>query len=340
MRSFASDNHAGVHPAIIKAIEHANIDHAIAYGDDDYTMKAKEIFKEIFGKQTDVYLVFNGTGANVTALTCLTQAYNSIICAESAHINVDECGAPEKASGCKLLAIPTTDGKLTTDSIKKHLHGFDFEHHAQPKVISISQPTELGTVYTVEEIKAITDLAHSFNLLVHMDGARISNAAVALNKSFREFTVDAGIDALSFGGTKNGMMYGEALLFFNPQQSINFKYIRKQGMQLASKMRYISAQFIAMIEQGLWKNNAVHANEMAILLASKIQQNNKVEIMYPVQTNAVFVRIPKDSIIPLQKKHFFYVWNEHENIVRWMTSFDTTKEDIEGFVKTINELLV
>jgi threonine aldolase len=234
-----------------------------------------------------------------------TQPYNAVICAETAHINVDECGAPERFSGCKLLSVPTPDGKLTVDLVKKHMHGFGFQHHSQPKVISISQPTELGSLYTPEEVKTLSVYAHEHNMYLHMDGARIANAAVALGKDYKVFTTDAGVDILSFGGTKNGMMYGEAVVFFRPELAEGFMYTRKQGLQLASKMRYISAQFSAYIQHDQWRKTAEHANKMAKLLASELK----------------------------------YIWNEERSEVRWMTSWDTTEEDIRGFVATLKKLL-
>jgi threonine aldolase len=337
-RGFASDNNAGVHPEILKAIQEANVDHAIGYGDDVYTKKAIGIIKNIFGDHTDVYFVFTGTGANVLGLSAATNSFNSVICAETAHINVDECGAPEKFSGCKLLSLPTPDGKLTVDLISKHMHGFDFEHHSQPKIISITQSTEMGTVYTPQEISIICDYAHKHSMLVHMDGARIANAVVSLGVNFKEITTDAGIDILSFGGTKNGMMYGEAIVFFNKNISADFKYIRKQGMQLASKMRFISAQFNAYLANDLWKRNAEHANHMAGLLADKIREIKEIKITQKVQSNGVFAIVPKKLIPELQKEYFFYMWDETNNEVRWMTSFDTTEEDITNFAALIKEL--
>lgn len=334
-RGFASDNNAGVHPEILKAIEDVNHGHSIAYGDDQYTDKATKKIKEIFGKECEVFFVFIGTAANVLGLDAVTQPYNSIICAETAHIHVDECGAPEKFTGCKLLPVETSDGKLTVEGIRKHMHGFGFEHHSQPKVISLTQASEMGTVYTVEEIRRITEYAHSSGLLVHMDGARISNAAVSLGKRFKEFTVDAGVDVLSFGGTKNGMMYGEAVIFFNKDLASDFKYRRKQGMQLASKMRYISAQFSAFLSNDLWRRNAEHANRMARLLEQEVSKIEGITITQKVEANGVFAIIPKELIPILQKEFFFYIWNEERSEVRWMTSFDTTEEDILGFVELL-----
>ncbi|MDX9694647.1 MAG: low specificity L-threonine aldolase [Bacteroidales bacterium] len=338
-RGFASDNNSGVHPEILKAIAEANNGHTIAYGDDIYTRNAKARFYGHFGNDIEIYFVFIGTAANVLGLNAATRSWNSVICAETAHINTDECGAPERFNGFKLLTIETTNGKITVDQVKKHMHGFDFEHHSQPKIISITQATELGTVYTVEEIKSLASYAHSNNMYLHMDGARIANAAVTLNKSFKEFTKDAGVDILSFGGTKNGMMYGEAILFFNKELGQNFKYIRKQGMQLASKMRFISAQFDRYLSDNLWYNNALHSNKMAQLLASKIKEISQIKITQKVEANGVFAIVPKEIIEPLQKEYFFYEWDEFESEVRWMASFDTTEEDILNFVNLIKKLL-
>ena len=339
IRGFASDNNSGVHPDIMKAIQNANGGHTIAYGDDVYTQAALDKFRDVFGGDIEVYFVYNGTAANVLSLTSSTRSFNAIICAETAHINVDECGAPEKFSGCKLLSIPTTNGKIIPDDIRKHLHGFGFEHHAQPKVISITQPTELGTLYTPEEIQDITHLAKQHGLIVHMDGARIANAAAALDLSLKAITRDVGIDIMSFGGTKNGLMFGEALVFFNAALSDNFKYIRKQGMQLNSKMRYVSVQFQALLSDGLWKKNAQHANEMAQKLKSEVERIPLVEITQRVQTNAVFASLPPRFIATLQESFFFYVWDESTSEVRWMTSFDTEEEDILEFAKLIRSTL-
>ncbi len=334
-RGFASDNNSGVHPEILKAIGEVNQGHTIAYGDDPYTEKATQKLKEIFGSDTEIFMVFIGTAANTLGLDAVTQSYNSIICAETAHIHVDECGAPEKFTGCKLLPVETTNGKLTIEGISKHMHGFGFEHHAQPKVISITQASEMGTVYTVEEVRKIADYAHENGLLLHMDGARISNAAVSLGKDFKEFTADAGVDILSFGGTKNGMMYGEAVVFFNKAMASDFKYRRKQGMQLASKMRFISAQFLAFLENDLWKKNAGHANKMAKLLEKEVGKIPGIQITQKVEANGVFAILPKDLIPGLQEEYFFYIWDEERGEVRWMTSFDTTEEDILGFVELL-----
>jgi len=338
-RGFASDNNSGIHPEILDTISRANEGHAIGYGGDELTEKAVNLFKAEFGEQTDVYFVFNGTGANVLSLSTLTRSFHSVICAETAHIQVDECGAPEKFTGSKLLPVTTIEGKITPEGIAKYLHGFDFEHHSQPGIISISQVTELGTVYKVEEIQAITNLAHQHGLFVHMDGARLANAAVALDLPFRAFTIDAGIDVLSFGGTKNGMMLGEAVLFFNPELSKNAKYIRKQSMQLFSKMRFVSAQFLAYFNNELWKRNATHSNQMAQLLEQEIKKIPSIQLTQEVEANGVFAIVPRKIIPLLQEKYFFYMWDEHRSEVRWMTSFDTQEEDILNFAALIKSLV-
>jgi len=338
-KGFASDNNSGVRPDILKAMEAANSGHYTGYGNDPFTEKAVTIFKEKFGHETEVFFVFNGTGANVLGLSSVTRSFNSIICAETAHIQEDECGAPEKFTGCKLLPVETKNGKLTPEIIKPHLKGFDFEHHSQPKVISISQVTEMGTVYQPEEIKALVELAHNHNMLLHMDGARIANAAVSLNLDFREFTKDCGVDILSFGGTKNGMMMGEAVLFFNPELATQTKYLRKQSMQLYSKMRFVGAQFVAYFENDLWKETASHANKMAKMLEAEVKQIPEIKITQPVEANGIFAIVPLKIIKPLQEQFFFYIWNEQNSEVRWMTSFDTTENEIHEFATLIKKLL-
>lgn len=336
-RSFASDNNAGIHPEVIEAIKAANDGHVIAYGDDHITARAVKLFQKHFGRDVAVYFVFGGTGANVLGLKSITKPHNAIICAETAHVNVDECGAPEKFTGCKLLTIPTTDGKLRVEQIKPLLHVVGIEHHAQPRVISVSQATEMGTVYTRKELKTLSSFAHDNDLLLHVDGARIANAAVSLNASLKEITADAGVDVLSFGGTKNGMMYGEAVIFFNKKLAGDFKYIRKQGMHLPSKMRYISAQFEALLSGDLWKRSAAHSNRMAQKLASELAKVPQIKITQPVESNGVFAVIPAKFIPLLQKKYFFYVWNEELSEVRLMASFDTTEEDIQDFVEVVRK---
>jgi threonine aldolase len=338
MRGFASDNNSGVHPEIFNALREANKGHTIAYGDDQYTLQAYRKFREIFGDDSEIYFVFLGTAANVLGIGAFTQPYHSVICAETAHIQEDECGAPEKFNGVKLLPVETEDGKLNVESIRKHIKGIGFEHHSQPRVISITQATELGTVYSQYEIKALSDFAHENNMILHMDGARIANAAVTVGKGLREFTRDAGVDVLSFGGTKNGMMYGEAILFFNDTAREEFKYIRKQGMQLASKMRFISAQFLRYLSNKLWYETAKHANNMARLLADEASKIEGIEITQKVEANGVFAKVPPEIIPELQKEFLFYVWDHEKSVVRWMTSFDTTEQDIYDFVKLMRKL--
>ena len=338
-KGFASDNNSGVHPNILKAMEEANLGHVVGYGNDPFTQKAIEVFKQKFGTETDIYFVFNGTGANVLGLSTVTQSFHSIICAETAHIEEDECGAPEKFSGCKLLPVEPVNGKITAEAVKRHLKGFDFEHHSQPKVISISQVTEMGTVYQPEEIRALADLAHKNNMLLHMDGARIANAAVALGLDFKAFTKNCGVDVLSFGGTKNGMMMGEAVVFFNPEHTENTKYLRKQSMQLYSKMRFVGVQFLAYFENDLWKETATHSNKMAQLLKEEVSKIPEVKITMPVEANGVFAQIPREITKPLQEKFFFYPWNDKKSEVRWMTSFDTTEEEIYELAGLIKELI-
>jgi threonine aldolase len=336
-RSFASDNNAGVHPEVIEAIRAANEGHVIAYGDDPFTVRATKLFQKHFGRDIAVYFVFGGTGANVLGLKAITKSHQAIICAETAHVNVDECGAPEKFTGCKLLTLSMPDGKLRVEQIKPLLHGIGVEHHVQPAVITISQATEMGTVYTKKELKTLAGFAHDRGMLLHVDGARLSNAAVSLDASLKEITADAGVDVLSFGGTKNGMMYGEAVVFFNPKLAADFKYIRKQGMQLSSKMRFIAAQFEAMLSGDLWWRGPEHANRMAQLLAGELARVPQIKITQPVEANGVFAVIPSKYIPALQKKYFFYVWNEEISEVRLMASFDTTEEDIRDFVAFVRK---
>ncbi len=338
-RGFASDNNAGVHQDILNEIASVNTGHVIGYGSDIYTQAAQKVFREQFGSATEVFFVFTGTAANVLGITGITRSWNSVITASTAHLEQDECGALEKYTGGKVLTVDTSDGKISVDRIEKHIHGINFEHHSQPKVISITQSTEMGTVYSVSEIREIADFAHSIGMFLHMDGARIANAAVSLDLPFKAFTTDAGVDVLSFGGTKNGMMFGEAICFLNPGLSGEFKYIRKQGMQLASKMRFISAQYIAYFRNGLWKDCAEHSNSMARLLAEGLQQFNDIKITQKVQSNGVFVIMPPDIAEKMKKNYFFYTWDEKKYEYRLMTSWDTTDEDIYNFIKILSEEL-
>ena len=263
-----------------------------------------------------------------------------MITAYTAHIEQDECGAPERYTGCKVLTVDTPDGKLRPEYLEKHMHGFGFEHHSQPAVISVSQATEMGTVYTATELRTLADYAHSHGMLLHMDGARIANAAVTLGLSFRAFTTDAGVDLLSFGGTKNGMMYGEAVCFLSPEVAEGFKYIRKQGMQLASKMRFIAAQYIAYLSEGVWKECATHSNAMALELEKKLRQIHGVKITQKVEANGIFVIMPRDVAERLSREYFFYPWNEQASEYRLMTSWDTTADDITRFAVTTSASFV
>jgi threonine aldolase len=334
-RGFASDNNAGISPEVIRKIEEVNKGHVVGYGDDPYTARAVDLFKEHFGHSAIPYFVFTGTAANVLSITAGGSPFKSVFCAETAHIQVDECGAPERFAGCKLIPIPTQDGKITPAMLEQHMVGFGFEHHAQPGIISISQSTEMGTVYQIAEIEKLADFAHKYGLILHVDGARLANAAVSLDLSLKEMTDDAGVDIVSFGGTKNGLMAAESVIFFREDLTSEFKYIRKQGMQLASKMRFIAAQFIAYLEDDLWQKNADHANRMAQKLYLAAKDIPQVKITQKVEANGLFAIIPKSIIPKLQKEFFFYVWNEERGEVRWMTSFDTTEEDIENFVKIL-----
>ncbi len=346
-RSFASDNNAGIHPAVLEALGRANTAHALAYGQDTLTKSVQARLKEEFGNHAESYFVFNGTGANVLALQAMTRSFHAILCAETAHINVDECGAPEKFTGCKLIPIPTPNGKLTPELIQPHLHGFGVEHHSQVKVIALTQSSEYGTVYSLAELLAITELARKHGLYVFMDGARLANAAAHLGCSLRAMTTDVGIDAVSFGGTKNGVMLGEAVIFCNPETvqelSIHAVFIRKQSMQLASKMRYLAAQFDALLTNELWRTNALHANNMAQILASALREVPNVEITQEVQANVVFAMLPNPVIKRLLEQSFFYVWKENiapdASEVRLMAAFDTTQEEIQGFANLIRETM-
>jgi threonine aldolase len=336
-RSFASDNNAGIHSDVLRAITRANTGHAVGYGDDPYTQAAVAKFKQHFGRNVEVFIVFNGTAANCLSLKALTQSYQAVICTEAAHIYTDECGAPEKFTGCKLIPIVAPDGKLTVESVNHAYHGIGDQHHVQPRVISITQSTEMGTVYQPKEIRDLARFAHDRDMLLHMDGARIANAAASLGQDLRQATGDLGVDVLSFGGTKNGAMGAEAVVFFDKSLAQDFQYLRKQGMQLASKMRFISAQFEALFSNDLWKRNARHANRMAALLKRQIAKIARVKIVYPVEANGVFAQIPRRAIAKLRKRYFFYVWNEEESVVRWMCSFDTTEEDVRRFARFVAE---
>lgn len=338
-RGFASDNYAGVHPEVLEAIAAANGGHQISYGEDVYTEHLQEVFRGHFGERAEAFPVFNGTGANVVALQAMTERWQSVICAETAHIHVDECGAPEKVAGLKLLTVPTADGKLTPELIDRQAYGFDDEHRAQPGVVAITQSTELGTCYTPEEIAAIAEHAHSLGMKLYVDGARLANAAAYLGVPLRAFTTDAGADVLSFGGTKNGLMLGECVVVLNPEAVHSIKYLRKAGMQLASKMRFLSVQFEALLGTDLYLRNAGHANAMARRLYEAVKDVEGLEIPRPVQANQVFAILPRDVTERLQKRFRFYTWNQHTGEVRWMTCFDTEASDVDAFAAAIAEEL-
>ena len=341
MRSLASDNHSGVHPRVFEAITAANADHAVSYGADPWTSQAQALFRREFGEHAEIFPVFNGTGANVVGLQSMLRSWESVICATTAHVNVDEAGAPEKLLGSKVIAVPSTDAKITPDLIRAQHWGIGDFHHAQPRVVLITQSTEYGTRYSLDELRLITDTAHELDMYVYLDGARIANAVAGLGCTFKEMTTDVGIDALSFGATKNGAMGAEAVIILNPELRAGetLGYIRKQYMQLASKMRFVSAQFVALLDDGLWHTNAERSNSMAQYLASKVADIPAVTITQPVEANAVFAIIPESITAALQEVTPFYVWNEMTNEVRWMCSWDTTTEDIDTFVATLNALV-
>ena len=331
-RGFASDNYAGVHPEVLEKLAEVNAGHQIAYGDDEVTAELSEVMKKHFGKTAQVFPVFNGTGANVVSLQAMCRPWEAVVCAAGAHINVDEGGAPEKVAGLKLHTIPTPDGKLTPELIETQAWGFGNEHRAQPKVVSITQSTELGTIYTPEEVRAIADQAHEKGMLLHLDGARISNAAAALGVPMRAFTADVGVDIVSLGGTKNGVMAAEAVLVLNPEFSDVIKYVRKSAMQLGSKMRFISAQLLALYENDLWLRSATHANSMATKLYEGVKDLVRVE---KPQANALFPYLDPKVTEDLQKEFKFYVWDHLTGQVRWMCSWDTTEQDVDAFVALV-----
>jgi threonine aldolase len=339
-RGFASDNHAGAHPDVLEAIRAANTGHAPAYGADPFTATAREQFREHFGPDAEAWLVFNGSGANVTSLDALTRGFEAVICTDVAHMNVDECGAPERIAGSKLLTVPTEHGKLTPADLERWEGRRGDDHFPQPRVVSITQATELGTVYTVEETRAIADAAHDLGMYVHLDGARLANAAAALDLPLRALTADAGVDVVSFGGTKNGLLFGEAVVFLGPTLGDGFEFVRKQLGQLASKMRFVAAQFDALLGDDLWLRNATHANAMATRLARAVERIEGVEIAHPVEANAIFGRLERPAIERLLAdwpyEPAFYIWDERTGTVRWMCAWDTTPEDVDAFAAAVS----
>lgn len=337
-RGFGSDNHAGVHPRILESLIAANQAHAPSYGTDEWTARAERLFKTRFGDQAEIFFVFNGTAANVTALQALTQSYQSVLCADVSHLAVDECGAPEFFTGAKLTLVPSHDGKISPEDLERAWVRRGDQHFSQAQVLSLTQPTELGTLYSLDELRALTCWARERKIAVHMDGARFANAAYALNVGFRELTVDLGIDVLSFGGTKNGLMMGEAVVFLNPAFARDFKFRRKQAAQLPSKTRFIAAQFCAYLENDLWREIAAHSCAMAARLEESLREISQVKIRPRPQSNAVFVTFPREWIKPLREESFFYVWDEKTFECRLMTSWDTQLSDIENFVCKTKEL--
>ena len=337
-RGFASDNNAGVHPRVMEALGAANVGHVVAYGDDPFTERARERVRAHFGAAAEVFFVFGGTGANVLALGQLTRPHHAVVCAETSHIYIDECGAPERFAGCKLLPVKTADGKLRPADVEPLLGRLGDQHHVQPRLVSITQPTEQGTVYRLDELDALSGFARSRGLLLHVDGARLANAAAHLGVSLAEAA--RGADAVSLGGTKNGMMYGEAVVFTRPELAGDFLFIRKQGAQLASKMRFIAAQFEALLTDDLWLENASHANRMARLLGDELASIPRVRITQAVESNGVFAVLPREHIPAVRQEFFFYVWDEARSEVRLMCSFDTTEEDVRELARVIREAIV
>lgn len=335
---FISDNASGIHPEVLAALSNANRGHARAYGHDAYTVRVTALFRRHFGDHVQVLLALTGTGANVIALQSVLRSHEAVICADCAHLHRDECGAPEKFTGAKLLPAPTTRGKLSPETVRPLLPDTSMVHRVQPRLVSVSQCTEWGTVYSIAELRALADFCHERGLLLHMDGARLSNAAAALGVSLKEASADGGVDILSFGGTKNGLMGAEAVVFFEPRLAETAAFARKQAMQLCSKMRFVAAQFEALLDGDLWQRNASHANAMAGRLAAALQDVDGVELVLPVETNAVFARMAPTAVSKLQAAVVFAVWDSAQSIVRWMTSFDTTENEVQGFARRIGDV--
>ena len=339
-RGFASDNSSTIHPEVMAAIAAANTGHVFGYGHDSLTESLAGRFAEHFGEHARAYPVWSGTAANVLCLRSVCRPWEAAICADTAHMNVDECGAPEAIAGVKLLSAPAQDGKLTPELVEPLITRVGDEHAVQARVVSISQCTELGTVYSAREIQQLAELAHSRGLLLHLDGARLANAAAALSVGLGDLTTEVGVDLLSFGGTKNGLLGAEAVVFLNPGLSDGFEFLRKQSLQLASKMRFLAAQLQALLSDELWLRNARHSNSMAAKLADTVRGVDGLQITRPVQANAVFVQIPPEAIAALQRQFDFYVWDERRSEVRWMCSWDTTEEDVEEFAEAVRDACV
>lgn len=335
-RGFASDNYAGMHPEVLEAIGRANPGHSVAYGDDDETERLRGLVREHFGQHADVYPVFNGTGANVVALQAICRPWEAVICTETSHVNVDEGGAPEKVAGLKLWTVPTDDGLMTPEAVDVHAIRFGEVHRAQQAVVTITQSSELGTAYSIEQLGTLVEHVHGLGMKVHLDGARISNAAASLGVTLREMTTDVGVDIVSFGGTKNGAMGAEAIVVLDSDLAHAVPFLRKSTMQLASKMRFISAQLNALLTNDLWLRNASHANAMAQRLLTGVSGIPGVHVPRRVDANAVFAILPRDVTARLQESYRFYEWDESTGEVRWMCSWDTTAEDIDDFVSAIS----
>ena len=338
-RGFASDNYAGAHPEVLAALADANGGHQVAYGEDVYTARLQEVMKSHFGEAAEAFPVFNGTGANVLSLQSMLPPWGAVVCTSTAHIHTDENGAPERVAGLKLLTVTTPDGKLTPELIDVEAWGWGDEHRAQPLAVSITQSTELGTVYSVAEVRAIADHVHSLGMKLHMDGARLSNAAASLGLPFRDFTTDAGVDILSFGGTKNGLMYGESVVVLQPGVSEGLMFLRKMNMQLASKMRFVSAQLIALLEGDVWNRSASHANAMAARLRGAVVDAPGLVFTQETQANAVFVTLPAGVADRLRESFRFYDWDAARGEVRWMCAFDTTADDVDRFAAAVQHEL-
>ncbi len=338
---FASDNHAGAHPEVLEAIAAANAGHAGSYGSDPWTERAADLIRGRFGGDSRAFFVFNGTGANVASVAALARPFEAVICTDVAHMHVDECGAPEQLAHVKLLPVAAPGGKLTPDDVGRWEAKRGDEHHVQPRVVSITQATELGTVYRPDEIGAIADAAHALDMYLHVDGSRLANAAAALDVSFAELTTEPGVDVVSFGGTKNGLVFGEAVVFCRGELARDFEFTRKRLGQLASKMRFVSAQFEALLTDDLWLRSARHANAMASRLAAAVGEIDAVEVLHPVEANGVFARLPRPAIerllAELPGEHPFYIWDDARDEVRWMCSWDTTEADVDAFADRVRE---
>jgi threonine aldolase len=338
-RGFASDNNSGIHPSVLEAIGKANEGHCRAYGDDPFTASATAKMQALFKGSAEVFFVFNGTGANVLALSAMAAPHHAILCTENAHIHVDECGAPERFTGCKLVTIASPDGKLTPALCDRLYRGVGDQHHVQPRVLAVSQSTELGTVYSPEELRALAEWAHTRSMYLYVDGARIANAAASLGVTLSEMLEETGVDAFSFGGAKNGILLGEAVVILRPELAKDFRFRRKQGMQLSSKMRFLACQFEALLNNDLWLKNAAHANAMAKLLEREMAAVPGVRITQKVQANGVFAVLPAGAAAKLQAQAFFYVWNPETGEVRWLTSWDTSERDVHAFVESARRIL-